>query len=261
MGGHYTPTKARSIHLRYQPSPSNVFYNEVTVQQSTPGSYFVACGFNGGYFGIQELGDGSKIALFSVWDAWKGNDPSAVPAEKRVEVTFQDAAMYGERFGNEGTGAQRFFSFPWQLNQVNRFCVTSTVAADKTDFVGYLYLPDEKAWIHLVTMQAISGGSHLLGTYSFAEDFRRSVNETRRAKFGNGWARNLNGQWVELTMAGFTASPKPEESGEALDRFDAGITENQFYLQTGGPTQQNTPLNSRLDRPTTGQRPLDLPVA
>jgi hypothetical protein len=33
----------------------DVFYNELTVERSTPGSYFMACGFTGGYLGIQDL--------------------------------------------------------------------------------------------------------------------------------------------------------------------------------------------------------------
>ena len=46
----------------------------------------MVCGFDAGYFGLQELGDGKKVLLFSVWDASDKNDPNAVEEEKRVKV-------------------------------------------------------------------------------------------------------------------------------------------------------------------------------
>ena len=58
----------RSVHLGY-PTPEGVaFYNEMTVEQSADGTYFMACGWGKGYFGIQELASGKKLVLFSVWD-------------------------------------------------------------------------------------------------------------------------------------------------------------------------------------------------
>jgi hypothetical protein len=264
MATQYTPRAARSVHLWYPPGPFDVFYNELTVKHSTRGSYFMACGFTGGYFGIQELGDGNKIALFSVWDAHTGDDKNAVPADKRVECVFQAEGVTGDRFGDEGTGGQRFYSFPWKLDQLNRFCVTSTVMGQKTDFAGYLYLPTKQAWQHLATLRTNTGGRNLDSTYSFIEDFRRdgaSANETRRALFGNAWMRKLDGSWTEATSTIFTASSNPEQNGEAIDRLDAGKSETgQFYLQTGGPTPQTTQLRSQVNRPSTGQRPTDLPV-
>ena len=100
------PRAARSVHLWWEAAAGTEFYNEVRVEQSVPGSYFMAAGWNTGYFGIQELGNKDKIVLFSVWDPIKGDDPKAVPPEKRVEVlhNYPDAKIV--RFGGEGTGAQ-----------------------------------------------------------------------------------------------------------------------------------------------------------
>ena len=67
----------RSVHLHYPAGEGTAFYNEVTVDQSAPGTYFCACGWNKGYFGIQELGNGKKVVIFSVWDS-NQNDPKAV---------------------------------------------------------------------------------------------------------------------------------------------------------------------------------------
>src|SRR4051812_45498886 len=73
------PTRAaRSVHLWYPAPQAVAFYNEVTVERSTPGSYFMVCGFNHGYFGIQEKGRGEKVALFSIWDPTKGDEAKSV---------------------------------------------------------------------------------------------------------------------------------------------------------------------------------------
>ena len=83
------PRAARSVHLHYPAPDADAFYNEVTVERSVPGSYFMACGFRHGYFGIQELSGGRKVVLFSVWDASRGDDAEKVPLEQRVEVLHQ----------------------------------------------------------------------------------------------------------------------------------------------------------------------------
>ena len=61
------PRAARSVHLWWPGPAADVFYNELTVEQSVPGSYFMACGWNTGYFGIQELRSATnKVVIFSV---------------------------------------------------------------------------------------------------------------------------------------------------------------------------------------------------
>ena len=52
---------SRSVHLRYPAPDAAFFYNELTPLQSAPGTYFMACGFSDGYFGIQELANGRKV--------------------------------------------------------------------------------------------------------------------------------------------------------------------------------------------------------
>ena len=54
-GEEEPPRAARSIHLWYAAPQAVLFYNEVMVEESYRGTYFCVCGFNHGYFGIQEL--------------------------------------------------------------------------------------------------------------------------------------------------------------------------------------------------------------
>src|SRR6187455_689110 len=46
------PKAARSVHLWWSAPEGTDFYNEARIQESTPGSYFMACGWNTGYFGV-----------------------------------------------------------------------------------------------------------------------------------------------------------------------------------------------------------------
>ena len=247
------PKAARSVHLWWSAGEGTEFHNALTVEESTPGSYFMACGWSTGYFGMQELAKGDKIVLFSVWDPTKGDDPKAVPPEKRVEILHQDAAAKVGRFGGEGTGAQCKYPYPWKIGETCRFLVRAAVDGDRTAYSGYFYRNDTKSWVHLATFKA--KGPALKGYYSFVEDFRRdgkSVGERRRARYSDGWVKAA--EWTFLGQARFTAD------ATKLDTIDAGAVENGFTLGTGGDLKPSTPLNGTIKLPGTSKTPPgDLP--
>lgn len=251
----------RSVHLGY-PAPEGVaFYTEMTVEKSSDGTYFMAAGWGKGYFGIQELADGKKLVLFSVWDPAAGDDPAKVDASKRVRVLHQGEGVRLKRFGGEGTGGQSFFDYDWKVGTTYRFLVTAKAdGARRTAYGGYFYLPEKKRWKHLVTFSTITNGALLRGYYSFVEDFRRnkvSATKPRRAAFGNGWVKPARGAWVALDRARFTADANP------VRNIDAGATDGRFFLATGGATENKTTrlreTIRRGGRPTTAKPPEDLP--
>lgn len=247
------PRAARSVHLRYPGPQSTAFYNELTVEESVPGSYFMACGFRQGYFGIQERGPGQdRIVIFSVWDPGTQNDARRVPANQRVEVLYKAGDVLVHRFGGEGTGGQSFFPYAWKTGQSYRFLVEATVEKEKTAFAAYFFLKETGEWKHLVTFRTRTGGSPLTDYYSFIEDFRRdgkSFHERRRAQFGNGWVKGMDGNWVQLTEARFTGDPTQ------VDNIDAVVSGNSFRLSTGGETQKHTELQTVLKRAVSGGPP------
>lgn len=247
------PRAARSVHLRYTGPASTAFYNELTVNESVPGSYFMACGFRQGYFGIQELRPGQdRVVIFSVWDPGAQNDPRGVPADQRVEVLYHADDVLVRRFGGEGTGGQSFLNYPWKAGQTYRFLVEASVEGDKTAFAAYFFLNETGAWKHLVTFRALTGGTPLSGYYSFIEDFRRdgnSLHQRRRARFGNGWVKAVDGNWVQLTEARFTADATP------VDNIDAAVEGGEFRLATGGGTEKHTELQTLIRRPLSSREP------
>ncbi len=251
------PKAARSVHYAWSGVEGTEFHQTMSVEESTPGSYFMACGWNTGYFGMQELSKGAKIVLFSVWDPSKGDDPKLVPADRRVEVLHQDPDAKVGRFGGEGTGAQCKYSYAWTIGEQVRFLLRAAVEGEKTAYSGYFYRNDTKAWVHLATFRALTKGSPLKGYYSFVEDFRRdgkSVAERRRARYSNGWIRALNGDWAPILKGRFTAD------STNLDTIDAEIVDGVFRLSTGGDIVNRTPLRTSLTLPEAVRTPpVDLP--
>ena len=240
------PKAARSVHLGYQAPEGTIFTNTVTVEESVPGSYFMACGFARGYFGIQELGEGQKRVLFSIWDPTVGDNPNAVAKHDQVEIMAQGDGVEVKRFGGEGTGGQSFWGYDWQLGHTYKFVVAAKVEGEKTVFSGYFYVPEQNRWQLMATFRTKTGGAPLKGYYSFIEDFRRdgkSAEQIRRARFGDGWIKNMNGDWIALNRARFTAD------GNTQLHINAAVSGNSFTLQNGGTTRNITPLNSILERP------------
>lgn len=248
-GAARPPRAARSVHLGYPAPEGDLFYTEMTIEQSVNGSYFMACGWNTGYFGLQQLNHPTNtVVIFSVWDPTQGDDPKAVKVEDRVELLHEGEGVRIKRFGGEGTGGQCMAPFAWRVGETHRFLIRGEVQTNKTAYTAWVYRPDRSDWWQLATFRTRTGGQPLKGYYSFVEDFRRdgkSVGETRRARFGNGWVRTRQGDWVALTRARFTASGAEWES---KDNIDAGVREGVFYLATGGDIRASHPLRTILER-------------
>ncbi len=248
----------RSVHLWYPAPEGNAFYNEITVDRSAPGTYFMVCGFRMGYFGIQELANRKKVVLFSVWDPGKQNNPNATPKERRVRVLHKGKDVQVRRFGGEGTGGQSFYNYEWNIGEACRFFVRAQPNGNRTAFAGYFYHNQEKEWKHLVTFSTLANKRLLHGYYSFVEDFRRnrvSATKIRKAFFSNGWVRAESGKWQPLTTARFTADSNP------VTNINAGVQKDRFFLVTGGKTQnKDAKLRSLVHLPKRKLKPpKDLP--
>ena len=243
---HLAGQACRSVHLAYSAAEGGAFYNEVTIEHSAPGTYFCACGWNTGYFGIQELGNGKKLVIFSVWDS-NEKDPQAVEEDKRVKLLHNDENVRIGRFGGEGTGGQSFLDYDWSVGVTYRFLVTAMIKGDRTEYSGYFYGPKEKNWKHMVTFSTITGGKNLGGYYSFVEDFKRdrvSATKVRKAHFAKAWVKTAKGEWEAVTKAKFTADGNPATN------INAGIKDGQFFLATGGQTRNvDIKLNGAMQLP------------
>lgn len=255
-----TGIACRSVHLGYPSEPATAFYNEITVRETAPGTYFQAAGWHRGYFGMQDLANGKKVVIFSVWDSHSTDDKNSVPLEKRTHATYHADDVRVGRFGGEGTGGQSFYNYDWKTGETCRFLLKSRPgAAGMTEYLGFFYLPETKTWKHLATFAVPEPDSHLKGLYSFVEDFRRnreSTKLTRRAEFGPAFTLNDKGEWKQLLTAKFTG-----DSNKAVN-IDAGAAGARYFLATGGPIENKTvKLWDKITVPASGARPADLDSA
>ena len=233
------PTAARSVHMRHSAPDAEWMYGEVTVEKSVPGSYFAAICFSCGYCGIQELYDGKKVAIFSVWDPGDPFDfkakPDNVDEKIRTKNLYAGEGVAISRFGGEGTGGKSMLPFDWKIGETYRFAIHSRQDGDyRTAFTGYLFR--DGAWFKIATFTTLqTKGAHAIkGVYSFVEDFRRteeSCGQVRRARFTNFFAKPLAGEWIAIENGWFTGDRNP------IMTIDAEPVENGFALTTGGDTE------------------------
>jgi hypothetical protein len=262
---HKPRRNAASVHLKYPVSDSVKtvsFYNEITVPAGFDPvhTYYMACGFARGYFGIQVNSEKERRVIFSVWDA--GNeavDRNKVGAENRVMLLAKGDSVITNDFGNEGTGGHSHFVYPWKTQTTYKFLVTALAdsASQTTIYSGYFYVPEKQRWKLIASFSAPKDGKPLRGLYSFSENFVGINGQLeRKALFGNQWIQNgANGQWSELTEARFSY----DVTGKMGDRIDygAGVTANgTFELWHGGFKNATANYGQTFTRPALLNKPM-----
>lgn len=239
-----------SEHFRWTPTnPAQQdvewFYNEITVEKSAPYTFFMANGFSGGYFGIQEHPNNKKVAIFSLWDAGS-----------KVEIDSLGEGVTGGRFGLEGTGANSHIHFDWQINQTVQFLVHTKVeppptvdGQSTTLYSGFIHDPEEGVWRLLSRLRVRpcgfnqKNGGHLLGMNSFIEVFApipakpncAEFGVERRARYGQPWFRKKGSSTFEpfedITLTATCGENCPQE-GINYYEVDAS-SGTQYVLQVG----------------------------
>ena len=249
---------APSVHLSY-PVPReekvDAFYCEVTAVEDPVPTYYMACGWHRGYFGMQVNSPTERRIIFSVWDSGsEHNSRENVGEADRVTLVAKGDGVFSGDFGNEGTGGHSHLVYDWKTGTKQRFIVTDQVVdATHSIYSGYWFHPEQKQWMLISSWKAPKDGSYLRGLYSFDEDFGGTGLLRRKALFGNQWARTADGRWLELTTARFSHTGK----NERLDRC-MGVEGGQFFLAAGAFLDGTTETGERLTRPAIGKAPTDV---
>ena len=251
---------AASVHLKYPTDGiTNIdeFYCEVTGVETPLWTYFEACGWHRGYFGMQVNSPAERRIIFSVWDSGReGVDRDKVGQQDRVTLAAKGEGVFAGDFGNEGTGGHSHLVYNWKTGQAQRFLVTAKPTdATHTLYAGYWFQPEQKKWMLISSWNTPKDGQYLHGLYSFSENFGGSNGHLRRkALYGNQWFHTTDGQWHEQTVATF--SHDPTGRADRLDRF-MGVEDGQFFLSNGGFMPGFTEFGARFTRPATGRPPTD----
>lgn len=254
----YWGRRGPSVHLNYK-TPANTdiewFYNEITVPVGgdVQGSYFMANGFENGYFGMQVNSPTERRVLFSVWSPFTTDDPKSIPDSMKVGMLKKGANVHAGEFGDEGSGGQSYMLYPWKAGKTYAFLTHAKPNSANHSTVYTCYFKgDDGQWQLMASFQRPKTFSYLKRLHSFLENFDPEFgNNQRKANYGNAWIVDTTGKWTELTEALFTGDATAKK-GYRKDH--CGGTEGAtFYLRNCGFFNDLTPLNTTLNRAPGGR--------
>jgi len=212
------------------------FYSEIEVPQGQDkiGSYFMADGFNYGYFGIQVNSEKERRVIFSVWSPYVTDDPSQIPQDQRIILLKKGEAVNAGEFGNEGSGGHSHLVYDWRAGSTYKFLLKGEPSVKgSSDYTAYFYAPELGEWQLIASFRRPQTSSYLKGFYSFLENFNPNTgNQERKAFYKNQWVYDTTGAWTEITEATFTVDATAK-AGRRLD-YGGGSEDYGFYLKNCG---------------------------
>lgn len=246
----YWIRRGPSVHCGYDISGAGDdvewFYNEVTINpgEDPDGTYGMAIGFNGGYFGMQVCDSGVRKLLFSIWAPFVTDDPSEIPEDKRVRVLRKNPSVHTGEFGNEGSGGQSFMDYNWTSGVTYKFlCHIRPVENNKTEFTAYFYFPETECWELFCSFLRPDTQTWVQGPHSFLESFiDTNGHNYRRANFSNQWAVTKSGKWVPVTRMRLTGDNTARKAQR--QDYGGGVVDNHFYLNNCGFFSENSQLDT-----------------
>jgi hypothetical protein len=248
-----------SVHLAYELPNTNIewFYNEVTVPVGNDvlGSYFMANGFNVGYFGMQVNSPTERHILFSVWSPFNTDNPNAIPDSQKIVMLKKGPNVLIGEFGNEGSGGQSYMLYNWKAGNTYKFLVQAKPTGNNhTTYTTWFFAPEVGKWQLIASFSRPQTNTWLKGLHSFLENFEPENGiTTRRVLFNNQWIADNNGHWIEINKAHFT-NDATAMKGYRMD-YAGGIDDNAFYLKNCGFFNTYTKRGIELIRPTGGKAP------
>ncbi|QHS54794.1 DUF3472 domain-containing protein [Mucilaginibacter sp. 14171R-50] len=253
-----------SVHLRYNIPPElkkdvKWFYNEITVPRKMDviGSYFMADGFNGGYFGMQVNSATERRILFSVWSPFNTDDPKSIPDSLKIKLLKKGKAVHGGEFGDEGSGGQSYMNYPWVAGQTYGFLLGAEPDSlhNTTTYTAWFKEVSTGNWQLIASFARPKTNSYLSGLYSFVENFEPdNGDKVRMALFTGHWLADSNGKWHQSPGATYTG----DETARKNYRKDyaGGLKDGKLYLRNGGFFDDLVPLNQHFMPATTTPQPI-----
>jgi hypothetical protein len=263
-GAHFNLKERRnaaSVHLSYKvPGGNNyqAYYSEVTAVTDPTATFYMACGFHRGYFGMQVNSPTERRIIFSVWDSGgEAHSRDKVKDDDRVKLIAKGEGVFTGDFGNEGTGGHSHLKYLWKTGETQRFLLTAKPDdATHTTFAGYYFHPEKKEWMLISAWKAPKEGGWLKGFHGFSENFWGSSGHlVRKSLHGNQWVQTDAGNWLEITQASF--SHDGTGRSDRRDRF-MGVEDGRFFLSHGGFVPGFTNYGDPFTRPAGGRPPADL---
>lgn len=255
--GYYWTRRGPSVHCGYSTGDHEQvewFYNEVTVPEGYDpiGTYAMAIGFNGGYFGIQTNSKNERRILFSIWSPYTTDDPSEIPEDQRIVCLKKHKRTHVGEFGNEGSGGQSYMKYFWKTGETYRFLMRVQPQGNNTTvYTAYFFFPETGKFECIASFLRPLTDTWMTGAHSFLENFSDTRGYiTRMAYYGNPWGCTADGQWFRPEKIRFTGDNTARRRWR-LD-YDGGLLEDgRFYLKNGGFFDSSAEIGRIFDRPET----------
>ncbi len=198
------------------------------------GSYYMALGFTGGYFGFQNNSANRRQVLFSVWNSVDDDDPNNVAPNHQTHVVCHGDGVTAKNFGNEGSGKQTFIKVDWRPNVPYKFLLHACRKdSTSTDYSAWFYDTPQDKWIFMATLRRPNCKSLITGLHSFLENFSPiQGDKTRKAYYYDVWVKPQNDTWRPVDEANLT-NDLTGSKGVRLD-FNGGTDGDKFFLMNGG---------------------------
>ncbi|HKG05000.1 MAG TPA: DUF3472 domain-containing protein [Pedobacter sp.] len=255
--GHRGP----SVHLNYDIPKTAVnsiewFYNEITVPKGEDkiGTYYMANGFSGGYFGMQVNSTNERRVLFSIWSPFETDDPKSIPDSMKIVLLKKGSKTRTGEFGNEGSGGQSFMVYPWEAGKTYAFLTRAQPNAAKKTTIYTSYFKDTQSadWILVASFERPQSAVYLKGLYSFLENFAPNTGDlSRRGDYKNQWAVDSDGKWYEITKAKFTADATARINYRK--DYAGGTDGTSFYLKNCGFFSDFVSIGTLFERKSAGK--------
>ena len=244
-----------SVHLGYVLPKEDVewFYNEIIVPEEgdIPSSYYMACGFGQGYFGMQNNSPHPRRILFSVWSPFETDNPAEIPDSLRVTLIKKGENTTVNDFGNEGSGGQSYLHYEWKPGERCRFLMgVRPDGKGNTTYTAYFFDNNKGEWILVASFRRPKTSTWYTGAHSFLENFSPVMGYlNRRAYYTNQWARTTDGRWIPIKKARFTC----DSTGSQKMRLDytGGTVGDSFFLSMGGFFDEYTKAGTYFELEST----------
>ncbi|GGF18295.1 DUF3472 domain-containing protein [Echinicola rosea] len=235
-----------SVHLSFKPGDQvsrdyDWLYGQINVPQGYDPMYtfYMCIGFYRGYFGIQVNSATERRVLFSVWDSSDvPDDREDVDPEDLVTLIDKGDQVHAGGFGNEGTGGQSYWKYPWETAVPVKFIMNVRRNNDNTVLLSAWFMDVEsEGWKYMATWKAPQEQRYFDGFYSFLENFgNRNGQKVRMAEYYNMWGKEVGGSWINFNRATMTHT---DGVPEGRDDYAGGLLDGasqRFYMSSGGYT-------------------------
>lgn len=255
--GHRGP----SVHLNYKIPNAALynaewFYNEIMVPVGDDklGTYYMANGFSGGYFGMQTNSPTERRVLFSIWSPFSTDNPKEIPDSLKVLMLKKGPNTKTGEFGNEGSGGQSYMLYPWEAGKTYAFLIRAqpNIVKKSTIYTAYFKDIEKSDWQLVASFERPKSGDYLKGLHSFLECFSpQTGDKTRRGDYKNQWVIDAKGNWHEITAASFSADNTARKNYRK--DYAGGADDRAFYLKNCGFFSDFTPIAMPLQRKPSGK--------